>query len=256
MKSEYIDMLDGYFSDALNEQEKANLKRQLQEDINFQQAFREYEDLRMGIDYSIMKTLKEELQELEATLPEVKLEPDVKLMIDRANQENYYKWWKVAAVILLIAASSAVLMFQLPQSSNPQDLFSQHFEPYENQFVSAKRGDDIANDPLVQSFQAYDAEDYSSAIAGFEIILEQEENSMVLFYLGSAQLAEDQSGAAITTFERYLEVSQDNIPEAKWYLALSYLKESRVDDAGILLEELKDSEEYGKEAARILKRLK
>lgn len=248
-------MFDGYFSGTLNEQEKLNLESRLKADMSFDQAFQEYRDLRNGIDYSIMKTLKEELQELEATLPEVNIE-----LQDRGQGEEpligqRFMLWKVAAIVMLIAVS-AVVVFQLQQPSSPHDLFTQYFEPYPNEFVSAKRGDDIAADPMVQTFQAYDNQDYSTAIVGFKKMLKEEENVMVLFYLGSAQLAQNESQGAIATFERFLEISKDSVAEAKWYLALSYLKESRVEAAKVLLEELNEDKEYGKQANKILRRLR
>jgi len=255
MKSEYIDMFDNYFSGSFNEQEEADFDGLLKTDIKMAEALQEYKDLRRGIDYSIMKSLKQELQELEATLPEVELEPEVKLMFDKARASERNRWWRAAAILVLVAASSAVLLNQM-QPSSSQDLFSQHFEPFENTYISAKRGDDITADPKVQAFMAYDAGDWDKAVLGFETILGQEEDLLVLFYLGSAQLSQGQSQEAIDTFERFLEVSEDNIPEASWYLALSYLKENREEEAAKLLEELKDSDKYGKEAARILKRLK
>lgn len=254
MKSEYLDILDHYFSGTLNEQEKLDLEGRLKTDVKFEEAFQEYRDLRNGIDYSIMKTLKEELQELEVTLPNVKIEPQAQAQGKQLKVGQRFVLWKVAAVVILIAVS-AVVVFQLDRPLSTQDLFAQHFEPYPNEFVSAKRGDDIAADPLVQSFQAYDNQNYSAAINGFTKILDEEENTMVLFYLGSAQLALNQSQAAIATFERFLEISQDSVTEAKWYLALSYLKEDRVADARILLEELSGDVMYGKGATKILRRL-
>ncbi len=247
-------MFDGYFSGTLNGQEKLDLESRMKADMKFQQAFQEYRDLRKGIDYSIMKTLKEELQELEATLPEVNIEPQDRGQGEEPIIGQRFMLWKVAAVVMLIAVS-AVVIFQLQQPSSPQDLFTHHFEAYPNEFVSAKRGDDNAADPMVQAFQAYDNQNYNAAIDGFTKILDEEEDVMVLFYLGNAQLAQNESQAAIATFEQFLEISQDSVTEAKWYLAMSYLKEGRIEEAKVLLEELKEDEEYGKQANKILRRL-
>ena len=258
MKSKYIDMFDNYFSGELSEQEKVAFEEDLKTDTKLAEAFQEYRNLRQGIDYSIMKSLKEELQELETSLPEVELEPDVKHMIKPAKARDHFRIWKVAAAVVLVSISVAVV-FQLQQPSNPQDLFSQYFEPAENPFVGAKRGDDISADLEVQASMAYDARDWSTAIAGFETILGQEvsneQYNRTLYYLGIAQLAQGQSQAAIHTFEQFLEVSEDNVAEAKWYLALGYLNENMVQDAKILLKELNDGEEYREDTRKILKKL-
>lgn len=254
MKSEYLDLFDGYFSGNLDEREQLDLESRLKTDVTFEEAFQEYRDLRNGIDYSIMNTLKEELQALESTLPEVKLEKGTEREAKEVSMTDRFGWWKVAAVVVVIAVSTVVVI-QLNQQISNQDLFSQHFEPYPNEFVSAKRGDDIAANPLVQSFQAYDNEDYIAAIDGFTKILAEEEDVMVLFYLGSAQLAQNQTQAAIATFERFLEISKDSVTDARWYLALSYLHEDRVEEAKELMEALSEDGKYGKDASKILRKL-
>ncbi len=258
MKSKFLDMFDNYFSGELSDQEKTAFEEHLKSDSKMAEAFQEYQDLRKGIDYSIMIGLKQELQELESSFPQVELEADVQHRIDPVSTTNKFQIWKVAAAVVLVSLSVGVI-FQLQQPSSPQDLFSQHFEPAENLYVSIKRGDDIEANPLVRAFQAYEAEDYTMAMAEFETILGQEEykdkHPMVLYYLGSAQLAQGQGEASIATFERFLEISQDNIVQAKWYLAMGYLQQSRVGEATLLLKELKLSEEYGNDAGRILRKL-
>ncbi|GJM29771.1 MAG: hypothetical protein DHS20C17_24060 [Cyclobacteriaceae bacterium] len=256
MKSKYIDEFDGYFSGNLSDLEKADLESRLKTDHKLEQAFQEYKYLRNGIDYSIMKTLKEELQELEATLPDIELEPETKLILEQIPTSSSSTIWKAAAAIVAIAISAGALFYQLQSPSSSQDLFSQHFEPYPNEFVSASRGADQTPDLMVEAFRAYDSHDYTAAISGFQSILEQEESPLVLFYLGSAQLHEDKGTLAIGTFQRFLEISPDMVIEGKWYLALSYLNENRVEDARKLLEELKQSDERGAQARKVLKQLK
>ena len=254
MKSEYLDLFDGYYAGTLKKQEQQDLENRLETDLNLQAAFKEYRDLRSGIDYSIMKSLKEELQELDAALPELTAADAHPIVMRPLVTPNKFLLMKVAAVVLLVVVSTVVL-FQWEQPSGPQDLFVEHFDPFENQFVSAKRGDDVSADPLVKAFQAYDNQDWQGAIDGFEKILDQEENLMVLFYLGNAQLALSDSKSAIKTFERFLEISKDSIRDAKWYLAMALLKEDRVDEALSTLQELIQDKQYGEDAKTILRKL-
>jgi len=255
MKSEYIDVFDQYFSGSLSDSETENFNSRLQSDTKFEHAFKEYSYLRDGINYSTMKTLKEELQELEATLPDVELEPDTRLVLEQISKSSPTYLWRAAAVIIVVAVSAGVLIFQQLSPVSSQDLFSQHFEPYPNEYVSAQRGEDVAANPLVPAFQAYDAQNYQSAISGFQSLLAREEQPLVLFYLGSAQLQEGLGADAIESFTRFLEISDELQVEAQWYLALSYMKESRVEEAKILLEELEQSEKRGKQAKRMLNQL-
>lgn len=255
MKSEYIDIFDDYSKGTLTEKEQESFKIRLESDKEFLTAYQEYKYLRDGINYSIMKTLKEELQELEATLPDVALEPDTKLILEQLPKSNQSIIWKAAAVFIAVAISAGVLIFQLQSPSSPQDLFSQYYEPYPNNYISQQRGEDESANALVQSFQAYDADNFQVAISGFESILNQQEEPLVLFYMGSAQLHEGRGAAAIATFTRYLEISNELQEDAHWYLALSYLSENRTNEAMALLEGLSHTDERGEQAKKILSKL-
>ncbi len=255
MKSEYLDIFEEYSKGTLTEKEQESFKLRLESDQEFLSAYQEYKYLRDGINYSIMKTLKEELQALEATLPDVALEPDTKLVLEQLPTSNQSTIWKAAAVFIAVAISAGVLIFQLQSPSSPQDLFSQYYEPYPNNYVSAQRGDDVSANALVQSFQAYDADNFEAAISGFESILNQQEEPLVLFYLGSAQLHEGRGAAAIATFTRFLDISNELQEEARWYLALSYLSENRTDEARPLLERISQAGERSEQAKNILKKM-
>ena len=255
MKSEYLDIFEEYSKGTLTEKEQESFTIRLESDQEFLAAYQEYTYLRDGINYSIMKTLKEELQELEATLPDVALEPDTKLILEQLPKSNQSIIWKAAAVFIAVAISAGVLIFQLQSPSSPQDLFSQYYEPYPNNYVSPQRGADESANALVQPFQAYDADNFKAAISGFESILNQQEEPLVLFYMGSAQLHEGRGAAAIATFTRFLEVSNELKEDARWYLALGYLSENRADEARTLLEGLANTDERGEQARKILKKL-
>ena len=218
-----------------------------------QEAFNEYRDLRNGIDYSILKSLKSELQELELSLPTLETDQPESIPLKPDNR-NRFVLLKVAAVVILLAVS-AVVLFQLGQPSDPKSLFVAYFEPHENQFVSAKRGDDNATDPMIEAFQAYDNQDWETAINKFEEILAQKEDLMVLLYLGSAQLAQNDSKAAIINLQRFLETSKDSLSDAKWYLAMALLSEGRVEEARASLQELIADLQYGEDAKTILDKL-
>ena len=254
MKSEYLDLFDGYYAGSLNEQEQRDLENRLETDLNIQTAYKEYRDLRSGIDYSIMKSLKEELKELDTTLPELTGSDTDPVEMKPVVNPNRFLLMKVAAIVLLVVVSTVVL-FQWEQPSEPQHLYVEHFQPFENQFVSAKRGDNVSADPLVKAFQAYDNQDWEGAIEGFEKILANKEDLMVLFYLGNARLARNDSKEAITIFERFLKISKDSLTDAKWYLALAFLKENRVEEARATLQELIEDQQYGADAKTILSKL-
>jgi len=252
MKNEHIDLLDAYFAGTLDEQGQEEFDKRLNIDPAFKELYSEYNDLHMGIDYSTLKITKKDLQQLEASLPEVDHQPSNDRPIISMFKGHY---WQVAAAVLVLAVSAVAVVNY--QQSKPGALYTKNFEPYANEFVNAERGKVPTNELLLQGFQAYDREDYPSAIANFNIVLEEDkENLMVLFYLGNAQMANHENQAAIATFKKFLDTSTgDFTTEAKWYLALAHMKEGHMEEAIHLLREIEHHYEFGSPAQKLLRKL-
>jgi hypothetical protein len=76
-----------------------------------------------------------------------------------------------------------------------------------------------------------------------------------LFY-GLSLMGDAQYAASTKVFESFLSEFEKYEAEAKWYLALCYLKLERIPEAGDLMSELANQEgSLGKDAAKISKRL-
>jgi len=75
-------------------------------------------------------------------------------------------------------------------------------------------------------------------------------------YYGLSLMGEEEYEASIKIFESFISEFEKYEAEAKWYLALSYLKLEKIPEAGELMTELAHQEgSLGKEAAKISKRL-
>ncbi len=249
-----LKILDEYFSGSLDEDQRDQFENRLKNDVEFKKLYEEYRELHRGIEYSNLKEAKEKLQAIESSLPEIDLD-DTHSKEGRSLDLKRSYVWKMAAAVLVIAVSSVLVINY--QQSQPEALYAKYFEPYPNEYVHAKRGDESTDVQLLQAFQAYDRGEYDAAIADFKVLLEEDnENLMVLFYLGNAQLAAEEGAACIITLERFLEISQDDfINEAKWYLAMGYLKEGRKEEAKRLFHDIENSSEFGLRASGIIKKL-
>jgi len=254
MKRVDIDILDAYFRDRMNDEQQALFKERLG-DPQFEKDLREYRELHMGIEYSIFKTAKEKLQSLEKSLPDPLTDQHSSLE-DQQHTSSFDRsfLWKMAAAILILAIST-IVFFNNQQSASPQELFADYFEPFTNEFVVVQRSDDSGNG-LLRSFQAYDNAQYHEAVSGFQSILqEQPDNIMVLFYLSNAQLALQDHEGAITNLQRFLEISEDFKIQAQWYLALAYISNQQISEAKNILNEIQDDSIYGAQALEILEQL-
>ena len=258
MENVRLNLIDGYFAGELDEEDMALVEERWKNDPAFKKLFNQYNDLIDGVEYSVLKTTKEDLQDLEASLPDVKIEKQVlqdqqKQAISRTPR---FVWWKIAAAFLVLALSTTMIVYYQMQSQ-PEVLYNKYFEPYPNEFYHLKRDEISSSDLKLQAFQAYDNNDFQTASAGINTWLDghEDEDIMVLFYLGNAQLAEGEYQEAIISFRKFLEDSDDFNTKTKWYLALAYTKEQQIEEAQKLFNELKDDSEYGSRARRILAKL-
>nr|MDA3952788.1 hypothetical protein [Bacteroidales bacterium] len=93
----------------------------------------------------------------------------------------------------------------------------------------------------------------------FEQVLQTRKKDMAAkLYSGITYLEEEKYQKAKTSFDNI--ISNNNnlfIEQAKWYLALCYLKTEKIEDAQVILSEIVKEESYYKEmAVGVLKDLK
>ena len=93
----------------------------------------------------------------------------------------------------------------------------------------------------------------------FQQILAEQTDESTLFYLGNAFLSANQPKQAIAIFNKYLKEYDEFSIEARWYLALSYIKDGQVRQAQQQLEALaadgSPANSYKSRANAILKQL-
>ncbi|MCF8301666.1 MAG: CDC27 family protein [Bacteroidales bacterium] len=156
-----------------------------------------------------------------------------------------------AAIFLAIIIIAAYYIFTNP---NPQKIFSEHFNPYPN--IITTKSDQ--HDELTQAMLYYDVHDYDSAAVMLEeVLVDDRTNVKAMFYLGNCYLAMSQSQKALHWFKTILESeSTELFLPSKWYLALAYIKQDKIDKAKPLLKDLGESKgSYREKAKRILERI-
>jgi len=106
-----------------------------------------------------------------------------------------------------------------------------------------------------KAYDAYDNGRYADAIPYFKDILKTNDDPISHLCLGNAQLGAGQFAEAEATFTNMLEEHTDLVTQAKWYLALPYLKQAKMERAKATLWEISKSSTYGEKANKLLKEL-
>ena len=161
----------------------------------------------------------------------------------------------VAALLLLIMAMT---WFYQNQIDSPQDLFATHFEAYRS--PSPERGNTLTSN-WQKASTAYAAANYIEAASLFQESIKDSTAIPYLshFYLGISLLAQQppRLESAIHSLEKVLLSDNDYQLQAKWYMALAFLKLDQKDKAKTWLEDLLKTGGFKEvEAAEVLKTLK
>lgn len=181
-----------------------------------------------------------------------------KKRIDNKLKSSHISFhWAILAAAAGIALLAIVWLGRPTVFAPPTttDLFAQNFIPPE---ISLDR----ANDPLAiwsevaQAYQTGDlrkCEELLLSISPEEAHISQ---AKIQLYLGAVYLMQNKTGPAISNLKT-VDANSIFIQEAKWYLALAYLKSNRLPDAKRQFKEIATSSNHYKqsEASRILAEL-
>ncbi|NOQ24527.1 MAG: hypothetical protein GQ564_04120 [Bacteroidales bacterium] len=162
-----------------------------------------------------------------------------------------------ASIALLIATGGLVQRLNNPITDN-QAIYEKYYSPYEVS-VSYRSGNTEIDRLLFNAFERYEEKNYEQALVFFEEVLQSREEDMATnLYSGITYMEEEKYQKARTSFNKII-LNNNNmfIEQAKWYLALCYLRTEKNDDAQLILSEIIKEESYYKEmAVWVLKDLK
>jgi tetratricopeptide (TPR) repeat protein len=135
------------------------------------------------------------------------------------------------------------------------ELYTTYFEPYPNLFEPIVRGQQ-GEDPRALAFAAYSAGDYAEARIQFHKLLVIKKEADVLLLLGNANLILGHDGEAENNFLTILKEFSELHSQAKWYLAMCYLKRGELEKAKIVLKELERPDaSYSEKSADLLNQI-
>jgi tetratricopeptide (TPR) repeat protein len=230
---------------GLSKTEEREVAYRLQEEPGLQNLLSEYQSLKTGIRLARLNENLLQLRSLEANLPPV----ESKVIPIRKY------WIPVSVAAALIIALG--LWYVLPRSADVpyHDLYLAYFEPFDSPGSGLTRSTDDEKTIKAKAYQAYDAGEFEKASQLFVALLKQKDDPIAQLCLGSTWLKLDKPKEAETVFTHILEKHGDLVTQAKWYLALTFLRQGKIERTKATLWEISNSSTYGKEARELLKKL-
>lgn len=238
--------IDQYLSNRLSEGERSNFEAEIaaNEDLRKEVALQKM--LAAGITAGGNRRLKARLQAMhdEATEEDEKSATKVVQMRPR-------RWLAIAASVAIMAMA---VWWIMAQPADNQALFADYYEPYTTNLTTRDMSSD---DILAQIETLYNAGKYEEAIPVIETALSQNPaNAKLSLAAGVAHLELNNLEKAAFYFKR--AAANELLQEvADWYLALTYLKQDRVEETKQLLEKIKEtaSPHYQAKATDLLEKL-
>lgn len=227
-KEEQYDLIERHLRKELTGEEARQVEELIVKDIVFAREL----DLHKEIHYVIAdKGLDDFRQKVKEAS-----EPYVSLSAAGRQAKNAFPFYlKIAAAITLLIGT--VTIFYLIQPEDQNDLFAKYFTPYEAPMNFRSDGTSGTDDAWKQALAYYDAGKYQEAVPYLEkVVIDKPDNTLAKLLKGVSYLAIGSTAQAEENFSAIIKDGQNMfVEQAKWYLALTYLKEEKTEDAKILL---------------------
>jgi hypothetical protein len=245
MENRDRELIQGYIEGNLTLAEESEINYRLKDDSGLQQMLSEYRSLALGIRFSHMHEKLEQLRSLEVGLPPVE---------DNVFSIRSY-WMPLATAAIILISLSTWFFLSDSQPTSNEALYAAYFEPFDSPGSGLTRSTDDEMTLKAKAYRAYDSKNYEEAAKLFTAVLQEKDDAIVQLCLGNTWLALDKPAEAEKVFQHILENHGDLVTQAKWYLAMTFLRQEKIERTKATLWEISDSSTYGKEAKELLKKL-
>lgn len=239
-----LSQFDQYSAGNLSATEQQDFESKLKEDEEFRQMYEEYRNLQDGINAFGYEQLAGNIAEWEA---EIKAEEDT-------TGRRLGSWYLVAASISVILVA-VIGFWALNDKDSTQQLYSAYYEAYPD-VITSRAGD---SNKLKEALYAYESEAYVDAeLMLKELARKDPDDREAQFYLAQTLMARGKIDEAKEIFHVLKNTTGFSLREASaWYLALSYLKMEKNQEAKEELQKIiaYTNHAYGTQARELIKKL-
>lgn len=253
-----MELIEKFLDGKMTMEEQVLFEKKKTQNEEFKTLLTDMDMLLEGVKRSAAKTSKEEKLERLKFFGEIMDMEAHAIDEDKFDEKKiiplYRKPWLLAAaasVALLITVGIVWMQGRPPQHER---LYAAYFQPFDSPGSGLTRGSSDEN-IKTKAYDAYDNGRYADAIPLFNEVLKQVDDPISHLCMGNAQLEAGQFAEAEHTFNHMLEKHSDLVTQAKWYLALTYLKQAKMERAKATLWEISKSSTYGEKANKLLKEL-
>jgi tetratricopeptide (TPR) repeat protein len=242
-----FELIQKYFGKDLTDAEKHEVEYRLKEDQAFKDLELEHRKYLTAIRRSHLQDKLVQLKTLEAALPSPGTEATVIPL--RRN------WIPMSIAAGLVAVVGFWYFSMRDTRPLNEKLFAANFEAFDSPGSGLTRGGDSKVSIKDQAYEAYDAGQYEIAANLFEQVLGEKDDAIVHLCLSNAYLATGKTDQAEKVLQHVLHDHVDLVTQAKWYLALTYLKQGNLERTRSVLWEISKSSTYGNKAKQLLNAL-
>lgn len=252
-----IQLIEKFLDGKMTPEEKREFEQRLNLDQSLKEMMNDMNVLLDGIKASASKSTKEEKLERLRFFAEINdIEKNAANLETPARVVPLYRspWlWSAAASIVLV--TTIAIYFVGERTPLNEKLYTAYFQPFDSPGGSAVRGGPPKITLKAQAYQAYDSGNYAAAAQLFEQLVKDNDDAIAQMCLGNTYLEQGKTAKAEKVFTDMLAKQNDLLTPAKWYLALTYLKENKLERAKAALWEVSKSSTYGEKAQQLLKKL-
>lgn len=240
------ELIDRFLQKDLNQQELNDFMEKLNSDISFAEEVDLQRIVTKGIELEGVNNLR---QRLSAIHQKVKAEQQEN---KTATKVIPIKQWAAVAAAVIILLFAGYNFWN--SASAKEDVYAKYYELYQPDFSTRNQETDQAN-----AEKAYREGDFENVIELLQKVKnESGGNARILLGLGNAFLKTSNYQAATESFEEIIKSENElYIDQARWYLALTFLKQGDVDSCRKILQELAQREgaDFSQEAKGLLHQL-
>jgi len=166
-----------------------------------------------------------------------------------ANRIHLIRYYAAAALLIVLLISTFQRLSRQPAN---EKLFSEYFAPYPNTVPLVRGGE--TSTALEPALAQYELGHYNVATALLNTIMaSQPDNLIARFYLGICLLEMKDTDKAIQQFDIILKNENFELtPQAKWYVALSHIKNKNIEIAKQILNQIVNKGEFEYDRSRDL----
>ncbi len=241
---DYI-LFEDYLSHSLSESERETFEKRMKEDEDFHEAFQLYKETSAFLEHKFSD--KTEREAFKANLSKISNAQSGNTKTSAKKVKLLHPWkLAVAASIVVVVGFFYSQWFTTPVYSDYADY---------PQISLAVRGE--VNEMAAEAENAFNTQNHQKAIPLFKSLMENEpENREIQLFLAVSLVEENAFAEADALFDSLLKEPSAYLNQARWYAALSKLKQKEYEETEAILRLIpEEAEEYPK-AQKLLKKLK